>query len=263
MSSEEIVYEGANILGLVSYKNGVYTSRGQTLTGTRVLATWADVVALDPSLNSGLVVYCTETKCLWRLDAVLNRPVLASRCFLLCKTLVAAQFALAAPKNTEQITCTVTIPRAVDWAGNGRSVWQNGDIIHLRNYTEYVYTGTTHATAASRNYRLGSAGTTADTLIGGGPTKDYTVDNNVGNVLDEALEYIRLSSTSVIKGGNPASFFRPGLISTSATLEAATTVTDIDSATMKLSHSFKLNTLGADDTLTQKYFWAELITPGV
>ena len=242
---------------------GVVTVNGAVVTGTRVVATWADVVALDPSLNSGLVVYCTETKCLWRLDAALNRPVLASRCFLICKDLVADQFALADPKNTYQIARLATIPRAVDWDGHGRSVWQDGDILKARNYTEYVYTGTTHATTASRDYRLGTAGTVADTLIGGGPTKDYSVGNNIDNVLDEETDYLRLSATSVIRMGTPTSAYRPGLLSTAAAMEEPITVSDIDNATMYFNHSFKLNTLGADDTLTQKYFWLELITPGV
>jgi len=239
---------------------------GTPIVVNNTVATWADLVALSPITNDGLVVRCEEIGVggsLWMAVATLSRWILAGPCFLIHKTAIADQVALAAPKNTEQTARYFGLTTATDWAGNKRCIFGNGDILKIRNYTEYVYTGTTHATAASKTFRLGTTHASPDTIVNGGPTKDYTVGNLTGNVLDEEFDLIRLSATSVIKSGTPSTVYRPGVISTAATLEAPTTVNDMDAALQYISLNFKLGTLGADDTLTQKIFTVQLLTPGV
>lgn len=253
-------YSGSTPVSIIDPRTGSAVSVGYSL------ATWADLVALSPITNDGLVVRCEEVGVggsLWMAVAALSRWILAGPCFLMHKTAIADQVALAAPKNTEHTARYFGLTRATGWDGNSKCIFSNGDILKIRNYTEYVYTGATHATAASKTFRLGTAHASPDTIFNGGPTKDYTVGSNVGNVLDEEFDLIRLSATSVIKSGTPSTTYRPGVIGTSATLESPTTVNDMDAALQYISLNFKLGTLGADDTLTQKIFTVQLLTPGV
>jgi len=236
---------------------GLFSANGSTISPTFSVATWADLAALNPTTYDGIVVSCTGVGLggsLWKASAAKTRWMLAGPCYLANYALVADQVAVAAPKTSLTKFHSVTLPKATNWAAASYSIMRDGDFLRVTSLCEYVSAGGSHSTTLTRDYRFGTLNTTSDTLIE--QAGAYSVSNLI---LAEKMEFVRLSSTSLIKVGDITTDPYKGA-STSAA-ETATTVTNIDSADMYFSIAGKMDVDGTD-TYTNTRFVVELVTPG-
>lgn len=181
--------------------------------GWRITGPWAGLGSPILESNGTLWRYKTHT------------PVLIGHAFNSTKS---------ANKDTEEVMLQVTIP-----INNSKSLIQPGDRISI----DFATSKTGVADKLYRNYRLGTAGTTADgSILDGG---DITVTSSAVNLgWDERPVWVLEDTTHIKKTGPVGAILWQGLSGT--TRAAQVTITSLDAATNYLSVCIKLVDGAAD-----------------
>lgn len=175
----------------------------------------------------------------WESNGTIYRPLLTNLIIYMNTT----GHTHSATFTTEEIAHQLTIPRDI----NNNSLWQPGDVISINEYMCYK---TGNADTYNIGMRVGSAGTTADTLVYNGTNvgpsinwKGHKWQRNTDSGGNSIIERIDVDALTALSGASTSS------------KSAADTLTgyDIDSATTYISLTYKVNASSTDTVLKSGY----------